>query len=66
MQKKTVTPIFYWTKSQSKVWYCRAIVILHHHNNVLFISVEAAVVDPVEPDHVLKALEAYPDYKLSM
>jgi len=27
---------------------------------------KAAAVDPVEPDHVLKALEAYPDYKLSM
>ncbi|CAO0792161.1 unnamed protein product [Mucor circinelloides] len=29
-------------------------------------SKQAAAVDPVEPDHVLKALEAYPDYKLSM
>jgi hypothetical protein len=26
----------------------------------------AAAIDPVEPDNVLKALESYPDYTLSM
>ncbi|KAI8642946.1 beta-lactamase-like protein [Parasitella parasitica] len=30
------------------------------------VSKQAAAVDPVEPDNVLKALEAYPDYKLSI
>jgi hydroxyacylglutathione hydrolase len=29
-------------------------------------SKKAAVVDPVEPDNVFKALESYPDYTLSM
>jgi hypothetical protein len=35
-------------------------------NLINIIYIIAAAVDPVEPEHVLEALESYPDYKLSM